>query len=67
MNMFATFQLHRHTGFCGDDFLNSFFAFLAFRLLWQPIGLDKICMFCRGLHKEHFCKTLSKISAMKWQ
>ena len=45
-----------------------FFANLSFQLPLQLIkfsGLDKICMFGRGLLKENFCKTLVKISAVR--
>ena len=41
---------------------------LAFLLPWQPIkfrGLDKNNMFGEGLFKEHFCKTLVEISAVR--
>ena len=65
MNISAKFQLHPPYGFWGDEFLNIFFANLAFRLPWQPIkfsSLDKIHMFGRELLKEHFCKTFVKIS-----
>ena len=40
------------------------FANLSFRLPWQQSkfrGLDKIHIFCRGLFKEHLCKTFVKI------
>ena len=56
MNISVKFQLYSPYDFWGDDFL---IFFLKFR------GLDKNDMFGKGLLKEHSCKTLVKISAVK--
>ena len=64
-NISAKFQL-----MASEEMILQFHLHLAFLLPWQPIkfgGLDKNNMFGRGLFKEHFCKTLVKISAVRQQ
>ena len=67
MNISAKVQLHPPYGFRGDDFWIFFREFiLSVAMATNQIQiLDKIHIFGRELLKEHFCKTFSKISAMR--
>ena len=51
-----------------EEMILEYFSKISVWLPWQPVkfsGLNTIHMFCRGLLKEHFCKTFIKIYAMR--